>query len=76
MSDKDCDIKLPQETIQALGNRDYAVVYAHLEGNQIRNKCWNCKRYFIIHDSSLYLEIEHGQKVYLKCNHCEKVNHL
>lgn len=76
MPNKDCQIRLPQSAVIKLGSRDYVIIQASLLNNQIRNQCWNCSRFFIIHDPKYYMELEEGQKVYLKCNHCGKVNHL
>lgn len=42
---------------------------------EIRNICWNCENYFSVAKVH-WLPKEEGQKQYLNCNHCGKVNHL
>lgn len=40
-----------------------------------RNTCWNCGEFFSV-EPKHFLPKEEGQKQYLSCNHCGKVNHL
>ncbi len=41
-----------------------------------RNICWNCEKEFNTTDERNFIPKEKGQKQYLYCNHCGKVNHL
>lgn len=40
-----------------------------------RNICWDCGKLFST-EPKYFLPKEEGQKQYLNCNHCGKVNHL
>jgi DNA-directed RNA polymerase subunit RPC12/RpoP len=46
-----------------------------IPANEPRNICWNCGKLFS-EDPKHFLPKEVGQKQYLSCNHCGKVNHL
>ncbi len=40
-----------------------------------RRICWDCEKQFSI-ELKYWLPKEKGQKQYIKCNNCGKVNHL
>ena len=59
------------EDLKAKNKKGFPV----LNYGQVRNQCWNCENYFSIEKNYL-IEKQRGQKQYIICNFCRKINHL